>query len=94
MLDSYVEEFDLLYGDGVLLTSDAAELSTEPDACFGRNETWDSGRVVAAARSDKDDGAELQGAPDWILEVISPRSVRKDTDRLMVSYFKAGIPEY
>jgi Uma2 family endonuclease len=64
------------------------------DACFVRNETWDSGRVVAVARSDEDDGAELQGAPDWVLEVISPSSVRKDTDRLVVAYFKAGIPEY
>jgi Uma2 family endonuclease len=83
------------YADGVLLTNHAAGLSTEPDSCFVRNETWDSGRVVvvAAARTE-DDGIELEGTPDWVLEVVSPNSVGKDTERLMEAYFRAGIPEY
>lgn len=96
VLDTYIEEADLgdLFSDGVLLTNDAAGLATEPDASFVRKETWDSGRVVTVARSEEDDGAELQGSPDWVLEVISPSSVRKDTQRLMNAYFQAGIPEY
>lgn len=34
------------------------------------------------------------GAPDWILEIVSPSSVKKDKQVLLENYFTAGIPEY
>jgi Uma2 family endonuclease len=96
VLNTLVEEYDLgdFFGDGVWLTHDSAELSTEPDAVFVSNATWDSGRVEIVPREEGDDGIELRGTPDWVLEVISPSSVRKDTQQLMNAYFEAGIPEY
>jgi Uma2 family endonuclease len=36
---------------------------------------------------------ELEGTPDWVLEVVSQSSVAKDTKWLRESYHKAGIPE-
>jgi Uma2 family endonuclease len=37
---------------------------------------------------------ELEGTPDWVLEVVSQSSVVKDTEWLRESYHRAGIPEY
>ena len=37
---------------------------------------------------------ELEGTPDWVLEVVSKSSVTKDTQLLRGRYFRAGIPEY
>jgi Uma2 family endonuclease len=37
---------------------------------------------------------EIEGTPDMVLEVVSTRSVRKDTKVLRGLYAKAGIPEY
>jgi Uma2 family endonuclease len=37
---------------------------------------------------------ELEGTPDWVLEVVSQSSVAQDTEWLRVSYHRAGIPEY
>ena len=39
-------------------------------------------------------GEELVGSPDWVLEILSPSSRRKDTKLLREAYFRAGIPEY
>jgi Uma2 family endonuclease len=96
VLGIFVDEQDLgdFYIDGAWLTHDGAELSTEPDAVFVRNETWDSGQVQIVPRPEGDDGIELRGTPDWVLEVVSPTSVRKDTQLLVASYHRAGIPEY
>ena len=37
---------------------------------------------------------EIEGTPDWVLEVISESSVRKDTEQLRTAYHRAGISEY
>jgi Uma2 family endonuclease len=37
---------------------------------------------------------ELDGAPDLVIEVVSPGTVRKDTVRLREAYWEAGIAEY
>jgi Uma2 family endonuclease len=36
----------------------------------------------------------LEVAPDLIVEIVSDTSVRKDTERLPVSYFAAGVGEF
>jgi Uma2 family endonuclease len=83
------------YGDGVLLTNGQAEVSNNPDAVFISRASLDS----ATARLIPRKGAEhlyreLEGTPDWVLEVISESSVQKDTVKLRDGYHRAGIPEY
>ena len=37
---------------------------------------------------------ELEGTPDWVLEVVSRWTGRKDTEMLRDAYHRAGIPEF
>jgi Uma2 family endonuclease len=37
---------------------------------------------------------EVEGAPDLVVEIVSDRSVTKDTVRLPVAYWRAGVLEY
>ncbi|MGI8982086.1 MAG: Uma2 family endonuclease [Pirellulaceae bacterium] len=80
--------------DGALITNEAIGLSNEPDGCFV---SWDSLRAkrVRLVRSETGNKAESwEGAPDWVMEVVSDSSVKKDTVILMESYHQAGIREY
>jgi Uma2 family endonuclease len=83
-----------VYDDGTLVTNDPADLSTEPDTTFVSWETVRSGRVKRTRSRDGRDHVELVGAPDMVLEVVSPGSVGKDTRKLRAAYHAAGIPEY
>lgn len=83
------------YGDGFLVSNEEADVSNNPDGSFYYWETLESGRVRLVPRADKaGDFKELEGTPDWVLEVISPGSVQKDTHRLRAAYHRAGISEY
>jgi Uma2 family endonuclease len=44
--------------------------------------------------ADGDDVIELEGTPDWVLEILSPSSEKKDRVDLLKIYHTAGIPEY
>jgi Uma2 family endonuclease len=84
-----------LYGDGLLVSNEAASVSNNPDASFFTLESYRSGRVRLVPKQDKEDRyRELQGTPDWVLEVISDNSVEKDTEELREAYHHAGIREY
>jgi Uma2 family endonuclease len=37
---------------------------------------------------------EVEGAADLVVEIVGDRSVTKDTARLPVAYFRAGVLEY
>lgn len=90
-------ELDLgeFYGDGTLVTNETAELSTEPDATFVAWESFEANKVRLVERKDRPDQfIELVGTPDWVLEVVSRSSVKKDTELLRDAYNRAGIPEY
>ena len=53
--------------------------------------------VIIICRKEYDDRLRervLFGAPDFVLEVISPTSVRRDTVLKMNKYMKAGVREY
>jgi Uma2 family endonuclease len=92
-----VEQFDLgeFYPDRTLLTNAAAQLSTEPDGTFVRWDSFESGRVRRVpAKGRKGQYVELEGAVDWVLEIVSPSSIDKDTRALRDSYYLAGISEY
>jgi Uma2 family endonuclease len=81
--------------DGMWITNDEAGVSNEPDAMFAGWESFERGAIELIIRDERDqDGIELRGTPDWILEVISPSSVRKDTQQLPLAYFRAGVREY
>jgi Uma2 family endonuclease len=97
VLSNLVHENDTgeFYGDGVLVTHPDAELSNNPDAVFISWDTLDSERVHLVPRKDKPGQfIEIEGAPDWVLEVVSFSSVQKDTKQLLQGYHRAGIREY
>lgn len=81
--------------DGALVTNEAANVSNIPDATLA---TWDSLEAdrVRLVPSTRRPGCyqELEGTPDWVLEIVSDSSVTKDTRRLRNAYHRAGIPEY
>jgi Uma2 family endonuclease len=84
-----------LYTDGLLISNEEAEVSNSPDASFLSFKSLRSGRVRLVPREGKaGQYREIEGTPDWVLEVISNSSVKKDTEKLRRSYHKAGIPEY
>ena len=80
--------------DGTRIVHPAAEISNEPDAFFATWETLKKGALRMIATSSCDDYIELEGTPDWIMEIISPSSVTKDRKRLRRCYHLAGVPEY
>jgi Uma2 family endonuclease len=83
------------YSDGLLISNEPAQVSNNPDASFCSGESLRSGRVRLVPREGKPGRyREIEGTPDWVLEVLSDSSVQKDTERLRVAYHAAGIPEY
>lgn len=83
------------YGDGVLVSNEEASVSNNADASFFTPETFRSGRVRLVPKPDQEDRyREVEGTPDWVLEVISDSSVDKDTIKLREAYHRAGIREY
>jgi Uma2 family endonuclease len=96
-LVSLVEERDLgdIYSDRMLLVCPEADLATEPDVVFCSFDAQEAGRVkLSEWVPGSGNYVEIVGAPDLVVEVVSPSSVRKDTKSLRAKYFKAGIPEY
>jgi Uma2 family endonuclease len=83
-----------MYSDRTRIANEPARLSNEPDAVFVSWESFESGRVRLVPTADGDDVIELEGAPDWVLEILSPNSEKKDLERLPKIYHAAGIPEY
>jgi Uma2 family endonuclease len=89
------ERLGKLYAGGVLVTNEAANVSNNPDASFLSRETIRSGRARVVPREGQEGRfREIEGTPDWVLEVISDNSVAKDTEMLRRAYHAAGIPEY
>jgi Uma2 family endonuclease len=83
------------YGDGLLLTNPEAGLSNNPDSLFFSYASLEAGRVRPISKKRKEDKyRELEGSPDWVLEIVSDSSVRKDLVRLREAYHRAGIREY
>jgi Uma2 family endonuclease len=81
--------------DGVLLSNEKAEVSNNPDAVLMKWETLEKGRVRLVEGGRKQGQLmEIEGAPDWVLEIVSDSSVKKDTKKLRSAYARAGIGEY
>lgn len=93
---SLVQELDLgkFYPDGTGVTNRAARISHVPDAVFVSWQSLETKRVRLVPSPTGDDFLELEGSPDWVLEVVSPSSVAKDTELLFKRYHRARIAEY
>jgi Uma2 family endonuclease len=73
-----------------------ADLSSEPDIVVVFHKSLETGqvRLVPKASGEGDRYIELEGAPDLVVEIVSDRSVTKDTQRLPQAYWRAGIHEF
>jgi Uma2 family endonuclease len=98
VLGDVVKAGDLgdLQSDRTRVSNPEADLSVEPDLVFLSHEAFDSGRVslTAKASGEADRYVEVVGSPDLVVEIVSDRSVKKDTVRLLEAYWRADVPEY
>jgi Uma2 family endonuclease len=97
VLSAIVDQSDLGHyvPEGVELTNSRAKLGTVPDGTFIKWSTLESGVIRLIRRKRRPDHIiEIRGTPDWVLEVDSQSSVRKDTADMPIVYHRAGIPEF
>jgi Uma2 family endonuclease len=82
--------------DSMRFVNRSAELSCEPDIIYVSYDSLKSGRVrlIPQKKDDPDRCLELEGAVDLVVEILSDSSIAKDTRRLPVAYFAAGVLEY
>ena len=85
-----------LFSDRTRVSCPKADLSAEPDVVYLSDDALDHGRVrlMQSRTGEPDSYVELEGAPDLVVEIVGDRSVVKDTQRLPLSYWRAGITEY
>jgi Uma2 family endonuclease len=81
------------FHDRMRLSNLAAGLATEPDGTFVSKRSLRLGRV-RLVEGEGESPVLIEGSPDMALEVVSPRSVHKDTVQLLELYWPAGIREY
>ena len=96
VLGNLVVDHDLgeLYQDGMWLTNDEADLSSEADGMFVSWKALEHGQIQLISTEPDGDGIEMRGSPDWVLEVVSDSSVRKDTQWLRSAYHRAKVREF
>jgi len=98
VLGDIVKAGDLgdLRSDRTRISTTEADLSAEPDLIFVSFDSLASGRarLVAKVTEEADRYVEVEGAADLVVEIVSDRSVTKDTVRLPVAYWRAGVLEY
>lgn len=84
-----------IHVDGVLVSNKQAGVSNEPDALLVSKATLLSGKAqLIPARGRPRSNKEIVGTVDWIVEIVSPSSKRKDKILLRKAYFEAGVGEY
>ncbi len=86
---------DILVGE-TRVSDVPADLSAEPDVVVITFQAFDDGRVRLIPKASGKEGryVEVEGGPDLVVEIVSDSSVKKDTVRLPISYFQAGVREY
>ncbi|MFO0967062.1 MAG: Uma2 family endonuclease [Gemmataceae bacterium] len=85
-------DFGHLFINGVLVTNEEADLSTNPDLLAISYRSLKTGRVRYLENRGRI--VEIQGSPDMVAEIVSESSVFKDTELLRAAYHTAEIPEY
>jgi len=76
---AYVAPFDVRLPRGEE-ADDAIDTVVQPD-------------VLVVCDPDKLDEAGLRGAPDWVVEVLSPATAAHDQTLKLAAYERAGVPE-
>jgi Uma2 family endonuclease len=71
-------------------THEATALSTEPDGFYASWSTIEGGQLQLNPERD----IEMLGRPDFVLEVVSKTSERKDLVEHVADYAAAGVREY
>jgi Uma2 family endonuclease len=84
----------VFFSDRFLLSNEAAQISTEPDAMFTFHASFLAGKCRILDSPRPGVAQELVGTPDWVLEIVSDSSMRKDKKLLRERYYLAGISEY
>jgi Uma2 family endonuclease len=87
------KDFGKLFINGVLVTNIPASVSNNPDMVAVFWDSLESGKV-RYVKTKKERGVEIEGSPDWVLEIVSDSSVVKDTIDLRDAYHRAEIGEY
>ncbi len=89
------EDRGVLLPDRVPITNESAGLSNEPDGSFLCWATLEAKRARLVPREKEGDRfMEVEGSPDWVLEIVSDSSVRKDNATLRGVYYRAGVSAY
>lgn len=84
-----------MFADRTLLSNERAGISTEPDAMFVTRDSLTKGRLRFVPNASSPLSAkEVVGSPDWVLEVLSVSSLKKDNVLLRKAYYDAGVGEY
>lgn len=87
------EELGYFFSDGMRYSCVEVDLSTEADGLFTSYDSVRQNRVELV-EGFEEGYVEVLGAPDMTLEVVSARSVHKDTVVLRELYWRAGVTEY
>jgi Uma2 family endonuclease len=82
------------FGDRNLLSNEVANISTEPDAAFAHYSAFQTGKCRILDSPRPGVAQELAGTPDWVLEIVSTSSMRKDKKLLRERYYAGGVGEY
>jgi Uma2 family endonuclease len=82
------------YLDRMRFVHEQAGISNEPEALFISWEALIEKPIRKVPAANENDYIEFEGTPDWVLEIVSPSSVFKDTVKLRELYHRANIPEY
>lgn len=85
-----------VFTDSTRIASPAGDVSAEPDIVLVTHQSLRNKDVRLVPTKDAKEGSyiEFEGAVDLVVEVISPSSVKKDTERLFDAFQKAGVREY
>lgn len=84
-----------LYIDGVLVSNKQAGVANEPDILFVSKETMRADKIQLTRLKDRPQSSrEIVGTVDWVLEIVSVSSKRKDKVLLREAYYRVGIGEY
>jgi Uma2 family endonuclease len=85
-----------LFTDSMRISCPAAALSVEPDLVLISHAGLKGNRIrlVPAVAGKQGSYIEFEGSPDLVVEIVSDSSVAKDTKRLPVAYWAAGVEEF
>lgn len=91
-----VHFLDRTIGNYIHKKGGSCEVFPAPFAVFleETNQTYVEPDLSVICDTDKIDEKGCHGAPDWIIEVVSPSSKKMDYYRKLSKYVEAGVKEY